>query len=393
MKSILYLYHTSAVGGGSYCLLNILKTVDRALFKPIVLLKENGPLVDEIKQLNIPVYFLNKMSTVPYNCSTFTPKKIRNAFNIIHSLRAYKKLLEELKPDIVYINTMMLYPYLRLAKKHGIKTVIHIREHWPKGEHYVQRKIALNYIDQYADHIVAINQYSASMLAFSNKPKTVVYDWIDLSCRYEECPLSSIFNEDMSGKKVYLYMGGMQVIKGTLQVISAFSESIHDSSARLLVMGVKVGAYNVGWRKNIKKILSCLGRPAYTEQVQSAIERDKRIRCIPSRYKINHIIEQTYCILSYFTIPHANLALAESIILGTPSIAARTSESMEYSLNGSMASLFKINDYEEFKNCIRKFPKERPQIIENIKEHSIEISKMFDPITNSNKLNEIYKTI
>lgn len=81
MKSILYLYHTSAVGGGSYCLLNILKTVDRALFKPIVLLKEDGPLVDEIKQLDIPVYFLNKMSTVPYNCSTFTPKKIRNALN------------------------------------------------------------------------------------------------------------------------------------------------------------------------------------------------------------------------------------------------------------------------------------------------------------------------
>lgn len=253
MKSILYLYHTSAVGGGSYCLLNILKTVDRALFKPIVLLKENGPLVDEIKQLNIPVYYLNKMSTVPYNCSTFTPKKIRNALNIIYSLRAYTKLLEELKPDIVYLNTMMLYPYLRPAKKHGRKTIIHIREHWPKGEHHIQREIALNHIDQYADHIVAINQYSASMFAFSNKPKTIVYDWIDLSYRYEECPLSSIFNEDMSGKKVYLYMGGMQVIKGTLQVINAFTESIHDSSARLLVMGVKEGAYNVGWRKNIKK--------------------------------------------------------------------------------------------------------------------------------------------
>lgn len=393
MKSILYLYHTSSIGGGSFCLLNILKTIDRNLYCPAVSLKENGPLVRELQKLGINVYFLKGMSTVPYNASTLTPRKLYNAIRLINSIRKFKDILQEIKPDIVYVNTMMLYPYLRPAKQFGCKTIIHIREHWPEGQHTLQRKIALTNISKYADHIIAINKYSASMLTFSNKPKTIVYDWIDMSSRYEHCPLSDVFEESMEGKKVYLYMGGMQAIKGTLQVIKAFTESIHDNNARLLVMGVKEGAYSVGWRKNIKKILSCLGRPAYTEQVQSAIERDKRIRCIPSRYKINHIIEQTYCILSYFTIPHANLALAESIILGTPSIAARTSESMEYSLNGSMASLFKINDYEEFKNRIREFPKERPQIIENIKEHSMEISKMFDPITNSNKLNEIYKTI
>lgn len=393
MKSILYLYHTSAVGGGSYCLLNILKTVDRALFKPIVLLKETGPLVDEIKRLDIPVYFLNKMSTVPYNCSMFTPKKLRNALNIIHSLRAYKKLLKELKPDIVYINTMMLYPYLRLAKKHGIKTVIHIREHWPKGEHHIQRKLALNHIDKYADHIVAINQYSASMLAFSNKPQTVVYDWIDLSCRYEECPLSSIFNEDMNDKKVYLYMGGMQPIKGALEVISGFHEFVKSPNARLLVMGITNNAYGSGWRGTIKKILSRTGHPTYTEKVQNAINSDNRVRCIPSRYKINHIIQQSYCILSYFTIPHANLALAESIILGTPSIAARTEESQEYSKEGELASLFKMNDYEDFGQHIIAFDGERSALEARIKANSGEIERMFDPIENSTKLNDIYKTL
>lgn len=393
MKSILYLYHTSAVGGGSYCLLNILKTVDRALFKPIVLLKEDGPLVDEIKQLDIPVYFLNKMSTVPYNCSTFTPKKIRNALNIICSLRAYTKLLEELKPDIVYINTMMLYPYLRHAKKHGIKTIIHIREHWPKGEHHIQRKIALNHIDQYADHIVAINQYSASMLAFSNKPKTVVYDWIDLRCRYEESPLSSIFNEDMSGKKVYLYMGGMQPIKGALEVISGFHEFVKSPDARLLVMGITNNAYGSGWQGLIKKILSKTGHPTYTERVRNVINSDKRVRCIPSRYKINHIIQQSYCILSYFTIPHANLALAESIILGTPSIAAWTEESQEYSMKGNLASLFIINDYEDFGRHIIAFDGERPALEAKIKANYGEIERMFDPIENSMKLNDIYKTL
>ena len=112
MKSILYLYHTSSIGGGSFCLLNILKAIDRSLYNPMVLLKEAGPLVDEITNLGIPVFFLKRMSTVPYNVSAFTPKKIRNSINLIFSLKDYQKILKSLKPDIVYINTMMLYPIL-----------------------------------------------------------------------------------------------------------------------------------------------------------------------------------------------------------------------------------------------------------------------------------------
>ena len=212
MKTILYIYHTSNIGGGSFCLLNILKTVDRRLFKPVVLLKNDGLLVEEIKALDIDIYFLSKLHTVPYNVSTLTPRKLWNAYSIITGFTGYKQILREVKPDIVYINTMMLYPYLRLAKKMGIKTIIHIREHWPEKEHIWQRKIALQYIDKYADHIIAINSYSASMLDFSLKPKTIVYDWIDMSKRYEERPMSEIFREPMDGKKVYLYMGGKEGI-------------------------------------------------------------------------------------------------------------------------------------------------------------------------------------
>ncbi len=393
MKSILYLYHTSSIGGGSFCLLNILKAIDRSLYNPMVLLKDAGPLVDEITNLGIPVFFLKRMSTVPYNVSAFTPKKIRNSINLIFSLKDYQKILKSLKPDIVYINTMMLYPYLRPAKELGVKTVVHIREHWPRCQHRIQRKIALKHIDKYSDHIVAINKYSISMMDFSNKPKSIVYDWIDMTGRYEYFPLSKVFNENMNGKKVYLFMGGMQAIKGSLQVIRAFSECVVDNDARLLVMGISLNPCNAGIRGKVKSFLFKMGFPTYSDKVLSAINADSRIKCMPSRYKINHIIQQTYCVLSYFTIPHANLALAESIIMGTPSIAAETSESLEYSDNGLMASLFKINDYNDFKMHIMQFAENRPDIMNNIAEHSSDILKMFNLESNSDKLNNIYKTI
>lgn len=394
MKTLLFLYHTSSIGGGSYCLLNILKSIDRAQFTPVVLLNAYGPLVDEINALGISVHYLKELITVPYNRSTFTPKSIRNALTIISGLRKFRKILDIIKPDIVYVNTMMLYPFLKPAKEHGAKTVIHIREHWPDCEHIFQRKIATFNIDKYSDYIVAINTFSLSMFDFSEKPKSIIYDWIDLSNRFEECPLSKVFKESIDGKRIFLYLGGLQQIKGSLEVATAFSEVIRDKNSRLLMMGIKdYSSYNLGCKGKIKRLLKILGYSTYSQKVFDVIEKDNRIKCLPSRYKINHIVQQTYCILSYFTIPHANLALAESIILGIPTIAAKTEESIEYSLNGRLSSLFEINNIADFKNKLANIDKNYNDLKKRIELGSKSIENLFDPQRNSILLNNILNTI
>lgn len=393
MKTILYLYHTSTIGGGSFCLLNILKSINRSLYKPVVLLKNYGPLVDEIERLGIKVYFLPTLSTVPYNISTFTPSKIINAYHIITSFSKYESLLSKISPDIVYLNTMMLYPYLRSAKQKGIKTIIHIREHWPENEHRHQRNLALRNIDKYADHIIGINTYSISMFDFSKKPKTIVYDWIDLSNRYERRPISEIFGESISDKKVYLFMGGMQPIKGVKQVVTTFIHCIKDSNSRLLIMGIQGNYRGKGIKATIKNILAKIGYLSYSDYVLKLINSDNRIKCIPSSYKINDIVQQSYCVLSYFTIPHANLSLAENIILGIPTIAASTSESLEYSRNGEMALLYPINNLAAFQEAVLNFDDRRSDIIKNIHSKSSQIKEMFDPQTNSEILNKLYMNL
>ena len=65
MKKILYVFHCSTIGGGSYCLLNILKNLDRNKYIPTVLLAYNGPLVDEIEKLGIDVFFYPELDSTP----------------------------------------------------------------------------------------------------------------------------------------------------------------------------------------------------------------------------------------------------------------------------------------------------------------------------------------
>jgi len=392
-KKILFLYHTSTIGGGSFCLLNILKNIDRGSITPSVLLIEEGPLVKEIKNLGINVFFLSKMHDVPYNTTIFTISKIRNAFDIYCSLKQFEDLIKEIKPDVVYINTMMLYPYLRAAKRSRCRTVMHIREHWPEGEHSWQRNTALEHIAKYADEVIAINRYSASMIKSYNRTATIVYDWIDMTSRFANMPISSIFGENMNNNKMLLYMGGMQKIKGALEVVTAFSYYIKDEDYRLLILGIDPNFKSKGLRGAIKKILSFFGKKTYSDKVISLINSDKRIKCIPSLYNIRHLYEQAYGVISYFTIPHANLAMAESIICNTLSIAARTDESMEYSLEGDLAVLYVENDFDDFVKKILGIESYREDYLLKINARAKEVEIMFDPKQNIEKLNKILETI
>ena len=119
------------------------------------------------------------------------------------------------------------------------------------------------------------------------------------------------------------------------------------------------------------------------------INSDKRIRCMPNTYMVGNLFRQAYCNLSFFTIPHANLALAESIICGTVNVAAKTPESIEYSNNGELALLYEFGNEEDFAAKIHSLSKCYDQMIEKIRKGSCAVSEMFDRERNSKILNDL----
>ena len=394
MTTILFVHHISTIGGGSYCLLNILREIDRDLFRPIVLLKNAGPLTDELEKLGISYYFLSDMAVVPYNQSLLKIRSLVSYINIIKSLHSFSAFLSKHKEiDIVYLNNMMLAPFLKIAKQHHKKTLIHIREHWPHNEHKLQLRRIQNMVYQYADQIIAINQYSASLFpSAKSDQKHIVYDWIDFSDRYKEMPLKEILHEDTSVLKVFLYTGGTSLIKGCIPVLRTFS-SIHRDDYRLIVMGNNFNISTNNLRGRIKLFLHKLGYNTYQYKIKSILDADSRIYIIPSTYQIQHLLQQVDCVLSYFTIPHANLILAESIINNTICIAAQNEEALEYSDNGKLALLFTPNDMNDFRNTILSFESKSKELYSLLKRESYKIKDLFDKKVNVNKLNEVLKSL
>lgn len=396
MKSktnIIYIFHVSSIGGGSFCLLNLIKRLDREIFNPIILLKEYGPLCIELEKLGATVYLEKWLSIVPYNVSLLKISSIRQIFSILKSLKRVSYWIKETNADIVHINTMMMYPYLLSAHKLDKKVVIHIREHWPNSEHQFQFKIAKKVIQRYSDKIIAINETSAAMIG-ANKKTQVIYDWIDFENRDGKIDFVKLFGCDYKSFKIFLFLGGTNWIKGALEVVEVFTNYISSEDTRLLLVGCdNKNLVFQGIIGSIKKNLSFFNYYRYKDKVKLLAQKDNRIVFLPLTYHVKSLIEQSFCVVSFFTIPHANLPLAEATWLGKPSIAANTPEAKEYSDGGRAALLFNMKNKEDFKSKLSFALENEALINKNAMKGMSNIQKKFDPIRNSELLNKIYKDL
>lgn len=172
-----------------------------------------------------------------------------------------------------------------------------------------------------------------------------------------------------------------------------FHKRIKNADCRLLIVGTDGRFPYVGFVGKVKKLLSFCGYVTYEKTFVSNVNADKRIVCIPATYKLKDIFTQSYAMLSFFTIPHANLALAEAITLGLPCVAAKTEESMEYTKNGVGAKLFQLNDKRDFEKKILELMDNYEEQKEKTLSISNEIKKKFDKNENIKVFNDIINSI
>ena len=390
MRPILFVFHVSSVGGGSYCLLNLLKAIDRTVFEPVVLLPGGGSLCDEISKLDIRIEYMPGMSTYPYSTSLLSYRSVRKLMGLRGSYADFAEVLKKESPEIVYFNSLMLFPYLRIAKRSGCKTVLHVREHWVLGKHPVQLASMRKAVYRHADRLVAINRYSASI--FPKMDATIVYDWIDMESR-KGPSLADIMGPDGDRCKVYLFLGGTTRIKGALEVIRTFSSSIVGEDRRLLVLGVDPSR-RVERKKGLReRLLFWTTDKAYEAEVIASCQQDPRVVCAPAVYEIATILEQAAGYVSFFTFPHANLALAESIISRLPAVVARTDESLEYSEEGRLCLLYGFGDLEDFKAAWLKLDADPTALKVELASGSERVAARFAPDRNQSVFNQVLKSL
>ncbi|WP_332444468.1 glycosyltransferase family 4 protein [Wolinella succinogenes] len=137
--------------------------------------------------------------------------------------RQIQRLKSE-KPDIIHLNSSILFIAAISAKWLGIPLVWHVREVLIGGKWNLRKRFAGWFIRSLADRVICISEVEAKSLGRDTKGNlSVVYNFIDLEKFAQSCGDAESEKEryDIRDQKVYVSLGGVSFRKGTVEIIHA----------------------------------------------------------------------------------------------------------------------------------------------------------------------------
>lgn len=188
-KRIVFIHHGGIKGGAPISLHLLMQALDPSKFECVVLCA-----VDEVDVIN---YFLNKGFRA-YGCrlqgfahTTLCHYNLMfpSGWNALLAwVRQYKTscerldgLLNEIQPDLVHFNSLTLAPYVKIAAKLNISTVLHVREPVVPGWLGLRRQWLRKSLVRYATRVICICHDNADRLNLPAGKVVVIYNPVDFN--------------------------------------------------------------------------------------------------------------------------------------------------------------------------------------------------------------------
>lgn len=162
--TVLFISHSSAIGGAEKSLLDIIKFIDKKHFTPILYLPREGPLKVEFEQLGIKTY-CGRLPKCTYSRDKATSNLFQSIkrvadiliFGVIASMRLCRIAKDE-NVDIIYTNTISTLAGATAAKLSNRPHVWHIREFLGKDTGSLtfpfSNKTLLRFVPRFSDAII-----------------------------------------------------------------------------------------------------------------------------------------------------------------------------------------------------------------------------------------------
>lgn len=245
MKKVLFIHHGKGLGGAPLSLLYLVESIDTTKYKPIVLFLHHSQAIDLFKEKGI-------ITIGPVHVYDFAHTKIwwfswRHAHHLVRAIKdTFKtiffvapKIFDDIKPDLVHLNTSSLLGWGIAARKKNIPVVWHIREPLAPGYFGIRKKVVQQTVKCYANAIVPICKHDAQ--PWANNSKThVIYNAVQQNLFNDQCNVEQFLAQHQlrhENPKI-LFLGGLSREKGTLEILNIFEKVLFKyPTAQLLLAG------------------------------------------------------------------------------------------------------------------------------------------------------------
>lgn len=224
MKKVVFFHHNTVSVGAGLSALYILRSFPLELLNVVVCLpKGQGDLKQKISEQGIQVRCdfpkpYSYMHISGYHYKIWSLSHLHNIIDILKDIKIVKCILEEEKPELVFVNSMTLFWIGEIVKKYDkrIKLICFDRESYCHGSFGIRTYIIKKKLNTYFDKIVFLSDFDKRETGKEENKYIKITDKVDSkaymgleknSCRKE---LSLPFED-----KLILFVGGISKLKGT----------------------------------------------------------------------------------------------------------------------------------------------------------------------------------
>jgi glycosyltransferase involved in cell wall biosynthesis len=344
---VLYIHHAADISGATLSLLFLLRRLDRRRYEPIVACLYEGPAAQAFRDEGIETLVEGRIDHFDHTAGAWFSLRrpdvlLRKTLHFPRSVRTTERLVRELQPDLVHLNSTVLPASALGARRAGVPVIWHIREPLHPGYLGLRRALMRRMIHRWADRVIAICRSNAAPL-IADEHVRVVPNFVDLAEFRPEIdgdPTRRQLGLDPSAP-VILMLGGVSIIKGTLPLVQAMSsicESLPD--AQLLIAG-PVPTLLSGLRGSLSQLQS------YYRRILIFIsEHDlaDHVHLLGVRRDVPQLIAAANLVAFPSVVPHFARPILEAGAMSKPVVASDLEGPNEMTQQGENGLLVPPND-------------------------------------------------
>lgn len=363
-KKILFIQHATALGGSAMSLLYTLqgiRKIEGDNFQLIIALaKWTDTLATFYSEQGFEVIRTEWIDTyehtqgVHYNLINPVGlfREICQQINLRKARKRTRNLINHIKPDIVHLNSVVLFGSAMEISKMGVPLVWHVREPSVNGLIRFRTKKIIKALSKLPDKCIFI--CNADKKSWGNpKNGVVIYNFIDFGkfnikepkkLEFSYCEIEKTFN--------VLFLGGMSRLKGTIIIIRAFAlfrELNPDKKIKLIFAGGKYNEPLYLFYRIASFVLHLFALGTYTQMVEKQIEKlnlEKDIIRLPFEKNVEKIFSYSDVLVFPAIRPHFARPIIEAGAMKIPVVASDIDGVKELVIDGYNGFLCPKNKFE-----------------------------------------------
>ncbi len=399
MKHILFIHHTTALGGATNSMLFTIQNLPKDQFQSKVLfLDKEGPASDLFKNNNIEIDHLFGITHFQHaengKIKWIGRIPLKPIFQFVKMLKSVGSIAEYLlnqKVDIIHINTSVMLAVGLACKKIKQNVVWHVREPISKGVFGIRRHIVTRIISNCANQIIAISKQDLKALG-NPKKGNIVYNFLNFEKFNSESVQDKLHQElNLSNDtKIILMLGGVVHSKGADVLIESIPQIItHNSNIHFVIVGYPPNQPNkknqrFNWNKSMSN--KCIN-------LISKYKLEKYITFIGLRNDIPELLASSNILVWPATVPHFSRPIIEAQAMGVPTVATNFEVTKEVIIERETGLTFENGNSNDLANKINLLLDDQALYNKISEQAYLEAKNRYDADKNIKKVMAIYQSL